>query len=249
MKQFFLFLYADFQKTKGLPIRKAHLFIPIGIAAIFLAYYSFSGWDSLTKVSAYFQVLGIGLPCLVGLFCAALAEQEAEAGGFFGLLSLPKKTAAFGSKLLLLYLAGGCSLFLASLLFGIVYTLLYGKTALPVTFYFTAPLLLWGSSLFLYLMHFFLAIRFSGGLSAGLGITESLLCALMLTGLGDRIWPFLPPAWGARLVSHYLLWSASSAVLPDACRTATAVCILTTLAAFIVCFIFVRHFEGRKGRE
>lgn len=249
MKQFFLFLYADFQKTKRLPIRKAHLFIPIGIAGIFLAYYSFSGWDTVTKISAYFQILGIGLPFLIGLFCATVAEQEAEAGGFFGLLSLPDKTAAFGSKLLLLFLSGGFSLFLATLLFGGGYAFLYGSDGLPCTIYLFAPLLLWSSSMFLYLVHFLLAVRFSGGLSAGLGIMESLLSALMLTGLGDRLWLFLPPSWGARLVSHLLLYKTASRPQTSVFPAALPVCCMITLAALAEYFIFIRHFEGRKGKE
>ena len=40
------------------------------------------------------------------------------------------------------------------------------------------------------MLHLFVSFQFGKGASIGLGIVEALLVALLLTGLGDRIWPF-----------------------------------------------------------
>ena len=79
---FLAYLKSDFLKTKRLSIRMAHLFIPIVAAILFVAYYSYAPWNELKKISIYYQVLGMGVPFLIGLFCAMLSEQEQTAGSF-----------------------------------------------------------------------------------------------------------------------------------------------------------------------
>ena len=54
------------------------------------------------KVIAFYQAIGAGLPVLIGIFTASVMEQEQNAGDFQNLLSLPDKSAAFLSKLLML---------------------------------------------------------------------------------------------------------------------------------------------------
>ena len=99
---FFSYLKADFLKTKHLSVRTAHLLISIVTPLIFIAYDSYAPWDDYVKIDLYYQVIGMALPFLIGLFCAILSEQEQSAGCFQMMLMSPKKVVPFLSKLLLL---------------------------------------------------------------------------------------------------------------------------------------------------
>lgn len=81
-----------------------------------MIYYIFSSWNN--KVIAYFQVLAMGFPFLIGLFCAMLAQQELSAGAFQYMLSVPERCLAFFSKLALLILFGMSAVILACIIFG-----------------------------------------------------------------------------------------------------------------------------------
>lgn len=61
-------------------------------------------------------------------------------------------------------------------------------------FYGYAGLLLIASTVILYLLHLVIAFLFDSGATIGLGIFEVLVSALLLTGLGDNIWQFVPAA-------------------------------------------------------
>ena len=52
-------LKAECLKTKRTKLLLTHLLVPIAISGLFLAYYSYSPWDSHGKITAYFQ----GLAC------------------------------------------------------------------------------------------------------------------------------------------------------------------------------------------
>lgn len=200
MINFMRYIVSDFQKTKRLKLRAAHILIPICVDVIFLSYYRYCAWDSITQVSGYFQILNMGFPFLTGLFCAILAEQEFSAGALFNMLSVPKRYLAILSKLSLLILFGGFSVFLASFLFAAGY---YADCK-DYIFYAEAALLLWAGSIPLYVWHLFLSLRFPRGVSLIMGITESLLAALMMTSLGDMIWKYIPCAWSARWITQLI---------------------------------------------
>lgn len=198
------YLKGDFLKTKHLSIRTAHIFIPVMTAAVFIAYYAYTPWDDYGKVDGYYQVLGSGLPFLIGLFCAMLSEQEQSAGRFQVMLTAEKKGLPFLSKLLLLLLFCAGSLLAAAVIFGVSFQLgLHGRAA-GLAFHPLAALVLLGSSIPLYFLHLPLAFGLNKGVSIGLGITESLLSALFLTRLGDFLWKYVPLAWPARMVSTFL---------------------------------------------
>lgn len=249
MSTFFRCLSADFLKTKRLSIRIAHIFIPVCTAVIFLAYYVFAPWDTYVKVEAYFQVLGIGFPFLISLFGVMLSEQEASAGAFQEMLMARKRQAPFFSKLLLLLLFGAFSVLLASVLFGTGYFYLLDKRIVDYPFYWYAPFILLGSSVFLYIWHLFLALRWNKGISIGLGMVESLLSALLLTGMGDAIWMYVPSAWSARLVTQFLRMYNRGEVFGGDGHVAVGVCILTTVIALSAFGIWSCRWEGKNGGD
>ena len=173
----------------------AHLLIPILTSVIFLVYYLFSPWNENMKVIAFYQAIGAGLPVLIGIFTASVMEQEQNAGDFQNLLSLSDKHVAFLSKLLMLLLLSLCSVLLTAIIFGIGFRRISSSDIGSIKVCILAALLLWGSSVPLYLWQLILAFQFGKGISIGAGIISGLISALMLTGLGDYVWKYVFVCW------------------------------------------------------
>lgn len=91
MSTFFRCIASDYMKTKRMSIRIVHLIIPLCVVGMFLVYYAYAPWSKQGKLEAFFQVIGIGFPILIGLFCAILSEQEASAASYQLMLASPKR--------------------------------------------------------------------------------------------------------------------------------------------------------------
>ena len=123
------------------------------------------------KVIAFYQAIGAGLPVLVGIFTASVMEQEQNAGNFQSMLSLSKKGVAFISKLLLLLMLCLGSVLLTALIFGTGFGMISASGSWSnsnieiVKICVVAALLLWGSSVPLYLWQLILAFQFGKGVS------------------------------------------------------------------------------------
>lgn len=247
-------LLAEFQKTKRLPIRIMHFGIPVSVTVAFLAYYRYSPWNAYEKVAAYFQIMGIGFPFLIGLFCAMTSEQEQSAGGFQEMLAGSGRVNVFWGKLLLYILSGLFSVVFAGFLFGAVcpeniQNVLFEDRQRMILFDTKAALALWGSSLFLYILHLFLAFRFSESVSMVLGIIESLVSALFLTGMGDGIWMFVPASWASRMVTGLLLVESGGIIPLEEFKAAVEICVLLTVGGGVCFSIWCCCWEGKSGSD
>lgn len=245
-------LRADLQKLRRTPLLWMHLALPLLGAALCYFYCRTSPLDPLQKVSLYLQLLAIAFPLLCGLVCSLAAEQEAQAGRFYPLLTASTpKFLAFFSKLLLLSLLGLGASLLAVGGFGLLFRTLPGGAVLPPGFYMQAGALLFGSNLLLYLLHLVLGLRLGGGASIGLGIVESLVSALLLTGLGDGVWPLVHCAWGIRLTGIALHRAAGSpvfqALLPEWRLALPLICCVTAAALVLALCWFTRWQGGRPA--
>lgn len=239
---------ADYRKTKGLYFRTAHLVIPVCAAAVFLAYYANVTWDVREKAEAYYQALGCGFPVLIGLFGAMLAEQEASVS-FQAMLSAVNKRRMFYSKLMLLIAGGTGSVFLASVLFGLGNIYVLKQSVAGMNLYVRAAFVLITGNIFCYIFHWFLALRFNRGVGIMAGITEGLAAALLLTGLGDGIWCYVPCAWAARLTTCMVLQSAGIQAFDTKCRTAVFLCAALTVCGFVLSGIWADRWEGQQSGD
>ena len=98
---FFKMMTGEWLKLRKTPVMLAHILIPVIVSVVFLAYYAISPWSEPSKISAFYQVLGVGFPVLIGIFAANTAEQEQNAGEYQNLLSLPNKRKIFIVKVLI----------------------------------------------------------------------------------------------------------------------------------------------------
>lgn len=235
---------SDFHKFRHTFMLGIHILIPLAAAALFLAYYSVSPWQMDSKLSGYFEVIGVAFPLIIGLICSKAIEQEGQAGSFQTMLcGIKSRAAVYLSKLIVLLLLGSLSIALAIVVFAI------GFQTAPGFIYLKAAGLLTVGSVFLYIFHLFVSLRSGRGASVGLGIFESLISALALTGLGDGIWYYLPCTWGARSCSYLVyLWlhpeglAAWNAEMSRWLLFAVPV----TVVALILSLLWFRNWEGRK---
>lgn len=249
MTDFIRCLRSDSIKLKRLPIQLAHILIPICLAGLFLFYYSFTSWNDVGKVSAYLQVIGIGFPFLIGLFSVLLAEQEQGAGNYQEMLAFPKRLPVFFSKLLLLIGWGAFSSLLACLLFGIGSRYVLEEQVVGILFYVKMAFILIGSSVSLYTLHLYLAFYFNKAISIGVGITESLVSALFLTGMGDGIWSYVPCSWSSRFVTYALTMEIEKGPLEPGCKVAIYLCVIITIISFVLYGIWACRWEGQSSSD
>jgi len=184
---------ADFMKMRRTSFYWIHIIMPIIGIIIFCGYYSSSVWAFESKVLAYLEAISIVFPFSIGILCSMVVEQEFMAGKFKEILSTEwGKRKSILSKIIMLLLMGLFSLILAIGVFLVGFQFILKQNVLPFSFFVYSTLFIFASQIFLYLFHLWLSFFLGKGASIGMGIFESLCAALLLTGLGDGLWYFVP---------------------------------------------------------
>jgi ABC-2 type transport system permease protein len=241
-------LCSDFYKFRHTFLLWIHLFLPIGFALLAVIYCSVtvSALKAETDLRTYLELIGSGFPVVAGLLCSKSADLESEAGNFQVIMSgTVSRSVAYLSKLFSLLISGACSVVMAVGLFGVFFR------RASFSFYILATVLLICSSVFLYLLHLFVSFRFGGGASIGLGIFETLVALLALTGLGDGIWYCIPCTWGSRLEGTLTSLRAypNDTIFLAEVRTWILIAAPMTILALVFSLIWFKQWEGRKGYE
>lgn len=242
-------LYADLLKMKGVPITLAHVLIPMITSGLFVIYDSFSGWDGNTKIIAFYQAVGAGFPVLIGIFAASIMEQEQNAGGCQNLLTSEKKTAAFLSKVFLLLIFSLFSVLLTTVTFWFGLSKILKCSTVSVGPYMMAAIIMWCSSIPLYIWQTVFAFRFGKGVSIGTGIVSGLVSALMLTGLGRFVWKYIPVSWTGRMPYTYLkiVFGESGAI--DEMEIVIPIYCIFTVISMVYYLLWASRWEGNQISE
>ncbi len=248
---FFTNLKSDLYKVFRTPLWLIHVVIPVIGIVLFVWYYSFSRWDEMNKLSAYIQTLSVTLPVLIGIITSVLAEMEQKAGEFQSLLVVANpKYVTHISKLILLVLFGFASALLALVGFGMCFMCM-GYTTFHLLFYVKTAILLIMSVFPIYLLQYIVSFLYGKGFSIGLGIVGGLICTLLLTGLGDGIWWYLP--WGitARFSESLLMSSLSNIefLQYNGIIQSVIVILLFSLAFIALLILIFNKWEGRKSED
>jgi lantibiotic transport system permease protein len=237
---------SDFQKFRHTSMLWIHILIPLAAAVLFVSYYSVSSWNAETKIIGYFEMIGVAFPLMIGLISGKCAEQEQQSGNFQTMLfGVKSRSVVYTSKLIVLLMLGIIAIAIAIGAFATGF-----KTA-PEIFYFKAAGLLIAGCVFLYILHLFISLQFGRGASIGLGIVESLISALALTGLGDGRWYYIPCTWSARLCDCFIfIWSnPSKAIGYTEIEKCMMVAIPATIAAFVISLFWFQRWEGSRSNE
>lgn len=223
-----------------------HLLIPLVTAVLFIAYYSVSSWEANSKISGYFEAIGISFPLIIGLIISKAIEQEEQAGNFQVMLcGIQSRAEAYLSKLVVMLVLGILSIALATSVFAI------GFKIAPATLYIEAAVLMVSGSVFLYIQHMFVSIRFGKGPSIGLGIMETLISALALTGLGDGKWYYVPCTWSARLCDTliYVWLNPAKTIGYEEIQKCLIIAVPSIIVMLILSLFWFRNWDGRKSPE
>ena len=244
---------SEFIKMRHTKLLWIHVLVPCAGAAAFLFYYTFAPWSAAARVQAYVETLAVAYPFLSALACSMSVELEEEGRMQTFLILCRKKRHAFLGKWLALNLCSLAASVLAVLGFAAGYTQMIGRSPYPPHCYFLSALLLWFGQTVLYTFYLFLSLRYAKAATVAAGIIGAVLAALMLTGLGDGCWPFIPCAWSGRWNSFLLLyetgdanrWSGLSGALPKELAVCAAAAILITSAIVL----WFHYYEGRRCEE
>lgn len=238
---------AEFYKQKRSFLWALHLFLPFGLVCLFLGYMFLTQKDKASYVEFYLGIIGFGFPFMIGLICGLLMKQEKEAGNFYVLLCIaPKRSYTYMSKLILLFLMEAISVWIAVIPLYIAFPqILLSHWLVVCATFFVA-------NMFLYLQHMMISFRYGLGISAFVGIAESLISALFLTGLGDGIWYFIPCSWSARSVIYvFRIFEqplAKEAMQMELKKQIGIGSVLVVLFA-IVSFIWYDNWQGNQSVE
>ncbi len=249
-------LKADFLKMRHTSFYMIHILVPAIGVILFLGYYYYSPWNTVNKVNGFFETLCIAFPVLIGIVTEMVIEKEAEAGKFKEMLSVVYgKKMCLLSKVLMMMAAGLFSLFLASFGFYIGFQYILKQNSLTLDFYVLLTAVIFTAQIFIYLFHLFLSIKYGSGVSIGMGIFESLVSALFITGLGDGIWKVVPCSWAVRFCNNFFTKESGSADMfkafggikywIESSSMGIINCIVFTIMIGIALFIWFKSFEGR----
>lgn len=204
MNEYWRYLKSDIYKLRRSWFFWVHLLFPVLGAALMLLYSRLSSGSELNQLAAFTQMIAIVFPFAISIVCQIAAEQELQAGHVQNILTLPSRSKAIFSKLAILLLAGLFSAVLSTVLFGVTFSCMTGAE-LPVGFFIFIPIVLWVSNVMLYGLHLILAFRFGRNFGISIGVIESLLSALLQTGLGDGRWYVIPYGLGVRFAENTLI--------------------------------------------
>ena len=239
------YIQAEFLKMRKFPVVLAHLLIPVIVSVVFLAYYSGTSYSEESKVEAFFETLGFGLPILIGIFAACIAELEENAGELQNLLTHKNKTKVFSAKLIALLILEFCMVMTATLIFG---TFFCRDEHVMISFSECAlcGIMMWAFSISIYIWQLIFAFSFGKEFSIGAGIVSGLICVLFLTGMGEIVWKYTPSSWTGRIPYTYLQ-SFYNHAENASLHSVALYCIIFTVVSFIVFWTWSSNFSGRRG--
>lgn len=229
-----------------------HVAIPLLGSTIFLMYYRFAGWSEINQISGYMEIIGVALPFVVSIVCAGNIALEEQQHFQLFLGSYKKKQMGFGIKCLVLAGMGFLAICSAVALFGAGYYFILGKEGLSASMYMWLAVLLFLGSIPLYPEHLFLNLMFPKAVSQCIGVAQSLLAALFLTGLGEGRWQFFPCSWSSRGTMLMLVGltreNAGSTYFSEVKRT-VAICLLLLILICAIIGIWFHFYEGRQCND
>ena len=189
-------------KTKRTPFRNIVTLVPILFPLLILLYISTYTKDYTFQIKVYqlyFGIVGISLSGIVSILTALNIMEEESAGDFRALMNNPMpRKIIFLSKFFMLVLVVVIDMFISTSILLLGMKFIYNITNIQYGIFLEGTLFAIIGSLFLHGVYFIIAIAFGSGPVFSIGLSGIILGGLLETGLGDRIWQFVPWAWSPR---------------------------------------------------
>ena len=240
---------SELYKIKHTWLPWVHILLPIAYSLLFYGASKTTGLKNFGEsdlLETYFVLLGAMVPIICSFIISKVVDMEASAGRFQVLLTTTKsRRKAYLGKLIVLELGFMVSLTLALIIFAIL------SGYQNILDWIIELVLIFMSSLSLYMIHFWVSIVLSSGASIGLGFLETMIALLSMTSLGDRIWYFIPCAWSSRLPAMYIMVDKASdpSYFYREFRLWSFVASLIILILFISSVIWFNRWDGKSASE
>lgn len=249
-------LHADGYKMKRTPFIWMHVGLPLIWTVVYLLYIQGRPYALVNVYTGYMEALGAMMPLLSGIICGMVAAQEAQAGHFQNVLTRTRtKETGYVSKLLLVWGCGSLAIILSVLLLGIGITLVLPVAHVPYGAFLLGAVYLLLSSVILYVIQLWVSFTFGIGASILLGGSGTLIAAIMITGLGDHIWHYIPWAWGVRMTDSIALLHMGTltgtvqSYLEQDMAMGWLWVITASLITLLGSLFWFRHWEGSRAYE
>ncbi|MDD6769568.1 lantibiotic immunity ABC transporter MutG family permease subunit [Inconstantimicrobium porci] len=201
---------SEFLKMKHTYFYSIHICIPIIGSIMVLMYYGTSKINIDAKIQLYLGVISIAFPLLISIVTSQVMKVEKDAGAYKEILSSEYgRISCILSKMIMLLVCGFISLLIAVgiFVFGIKY--IFNQYSISFMIYIKSIMIIFECQIIIYVLHAWLNLRFNCGISMLIGTFETVLSALLETGLGDNIWQWIPSGINMRLNQYYILKSTS----------------------------------------
>lgn len=239
------YLKADFYKLYHGKIIKLHVIISIITAIVFLAYCLISPWSDSEKLMAYFQIISMAFPLVIAIVVNMVYEQEQQADFQYFLSIADNRYKPHISKLISIFILGLMSTLIAILGFGSIFNLI-GNTLVDIKFYIKQSFVIFGSNMIIYMIQYLIVFFLGKGASISIGIVGSLISALMVTSIGEGIWPLVPWAYSIRLSSYFTLNSLNILFERQPIFQAIIIMAIYGVIFLVLQLIFSSYWEGKK---
>lgn len=180
-----------------------HIIIPVLGISLFAGYYSYSPWNEEDKIISFIQTVALAFPLMIAIVTSMMEEQEAKAGEFHNILSVPySRVIEHSSKIIVIGLFGLFASIFTITGFGIIFRLM-GYVTYPITLYLKFSALIFALNFQLYIIQYMVSFSLGKGISLGLGVIGILMSPLLNFGLANGFWYYIPFGWGIRMSTYY----------------------------------------------
>lgn len=251
MREFIRLVHSEFYKMKHTVFFVLHLIVPAFGIFVFLCYYGVSPHKWEEELLAYITVLTVALPLSISIVCAQAVSYE-EGNHFLAFLGTAlKRRHAFWAKWFLVFFMGLLAMALTVGGFMAGYCLLLRRCDFDLWFTAAVTLVMWIGSAGMYVSHMFLNLWKPKSVSLGIGMVESASAALLLTGLGDGLWQFLPCAYGGHWEEIFMRYwfYGSVSVSYEFIRNSLFINVLVTAGIIMAAVAGFHFYEGRRVND
>ncbi|MBE5961625.1 MAG: lantibiotic immunity ABC transporter MutG family permease subunit [Lachnospiraceae bacterium] len=252
MKGYWNMVRASIYKYRHSKLAAVHILVPFLAIAAFGGYYSYSPWSLDEKISVYLQAVAMVFPFLISAVIAIVYENEKSAGGFQMMLSNPyKRAVSHLAGLTVLMAMGLFSCLFAILGLGAILSVVNGASFF-FAFYMKASIWLFLSNISVYILLYILCFSLGHGVCLAGGIVGTLLSPLLLMGIGDTLWYYIPFSYGGR-ISMYHFYQAfqkiSNPLMKADLQKGTLIGTIVTALFIVFFFCWSTNWQGAGKRE
>lgn len=206
MRECVRMIRAESYKMRGTLFLPFHMMVPCVGGLLFLFYYGYHDFAPGKEWAWYIETVSIVFPAMISFVCSI--SVRIEKNNHFSVLlgTAVCRRNSLLAKWIVLSAAGLFSLIIAVGGFFAVWRATEEKGDGFGRLCLLTILILWAGSQSMYLFHLCVCLRWSENISMCIGVLQSVLAALLQTGLGHGIWQFFGCSFCGRWSSYLLLY-------------------------------------------